>query len=723
MSSNLPTEDDSKLKQLCFNLTHFQRTDFDSVRFVNFSRKRATLAQLHSDLRIYLRYLQNSMIELINDDYADFVNLSSGLAALRDSVDKVKNNIQGTWYNFESTISDLERCAQLVNNYLFQLNNARKEQIIAKNKLSLLQSIQRLHKFLENRPKEFGNIWFSKLFLLISSIEYWLECLKSFETFILQLKIPKEKCYRKATDLIIGQLCEELKFIINQEDKNITSKERAELRVVNLVIQYLRNDSKKKIKMDILLQEVLNKVINIRQCWIIYSHYCNNLSEEVETFFDVCLLNSVISILDEKFSTILVPTDARLFHSCFKFLIEKFISFWPTKNEIFQMRLLRTIRDKFNLIIYFKLASQPLVISIKEQIKPEDFKFKLPIDADSNPCLCSYSNSLLSSLHILYSSDYFLPSLANKFWEFTLQRMQDYLGWAQSIIDYFTISKKQQLDTNKSAQSTISSERKSVSPVAFKESSNQITSNNITSQSIPTWLALAALSRDLQLFDTNLFQFCLSTIWDYLRQLKIDPTPFGQCLSLFSGQLSEKRKEIEQKLLEILVGELAKNLSAVSDIPRQYRWTKRPQPVGFSTYLTSSFEIFERFAEETVNKLGFDEMELNHIRSQAMIIASNDFCERAEKVLDSVEQTGSSLLRFKQRKALASGQSTAEAASESDESKIRTQLCFDVNLVKQRAKEYGLASEYMDRLERIEQRTATSEISTKITGSTPECAD
>jgi len=118
--------------------------------------------------------------------------------------------------------------------------------------------------------------------------------------------------------------------------------------------------------------------------------------------------------------------------------------------------------------------------------------------------------------------------------------------------------------------------------------------------------------------------------------------------------------------------------------------------------LSSSFEIFEQFAEETANKLGFDEMELNQIRSQAMIIASNDFCERAEKVflgflsllfyfyfykvLDSVEQTGSSLLRFKQRKALASGQSTAEAASESDESKIRAQLCFDVNLVKQRAR-------------------------------------
>jgi len=45
--------------------------------------------------------------------------------------------------------------------------------------------------------------------------------------------------------------------------KLLHEKERAELRVINLVIQYLRNDLKKKIKMDILLQEVLNKVINV----------------------------------------------------------------------------------------------------------------------------------------------------------------------------------------------------------------------------------------------------------------------------------------------------------------------------------------------------------------------------------------------------------------------------------------------------------------------------
>jgi hypothetical protein len=56
-------------------------------------------------------------------------------------------------------------------------------------------------------------------------------------------------------------------------------------------------------------------------------------------------------------------------------------------------------------------------------------------------------------------------------------------------------------------------------------------------------------------------------------------------------------------------------------------------------------------------------------------------------VLDGVEQTGSSLLRFKQRKAAACGQqSSTDMAIESDEAKMRTQLCFDVNFVKQRSR-------------------------------------
>ena len=45
---------------------------------------------MRDDLGIYLKVLRSAMIELINKDYADFVNLSSNLIGL----DKAISNIQ-----------------------------------------------------------------------------------------------------------------------------------------------------------------------------------------------------------------------------------------------------------------------------------------------------------------------------------------------------------------------------------------------------------------------------------------------------------------------------------------------------------------------------------------------------------------------------------------------------------------------------------------------------
>ena len=45
-----------------------------------------TLETLRDDLGIYLKVLRSAMIELINDDYADFVNLSTNLVGLDKSI-------------------------------------------------------------------------------------------------------------------------------------------------------------------------------------------------------------------------------------------------------------------------------------------------------------------------------------------------------------------------------------------------------------------------------------------------------------------------------------------------------------------------------------------------------------------------------------------------------------------------------------------------------------
>lgn len=59
-------------------------------QFLQNHRKKANLETLRDDLGMYLKVLRSAMIELINKDYADFVNLSSNLNGL----DKAINGIQ-----------------------------------------------------------------------------------------------------------------------------------------------------------------------------------------------------------------------------------------------------------------------------------------------------------------------------------------------------------------------------------------------------------------------------------------------------------------------------------------------------------------------------------------------------------------------------------------------------------------------------------------------------
>lgn len=65
--------------ELCFSTDVFLEEGFTVDEFVNQCRKRVTIECLRDDLDAYYRTLKSAMVELINKDYADFVNLSANL--------------------------------------------------------------------------------------------------------------------------------------------------------------------------------------------------------------------------------------------------------------------------------------------------------------------------------------------------------------------------------------------------------------------------------------------------------------------------------------------------------------------------------------------------------------------------------------------------------------------------------------------------------------------
>merc|ERR1739838_1032103 len=66
---------------LCFDKDDFMKSNYTVDNFVRVHQASGSvgLETLRDDLGVYLKILRSAMIELINRDYADFVNLSTNL--------------------------------------------------------------------------------------------------------------------------------------------------------------------------------------------------------------------------------------------------------------------------------------------------------------------------------------------------------------------------------------------------------------------------------------------------------------------------------------------------------------------------------------------------------------------------------------------------------------------------------------------------------------------
>lgn len=71
-------------EELCFSTDILLDKNFKVDDFVSQCRQHVTIERLREDLDGYFRTLKNAMVELINKDYADFVNLSANLVSNRD---------------------------------------------------------------------------------------------------------------------------------------------------------------------------------------------------------------------------------------------------------------------------------------------------------------------------------------------------------------------------------------------------------------------------------------------------------------------------------------------------------------------------------------------------------------------------------------------------------------------------------------------------------------
>ncbi|XP_073194136.1 conserved oligomeric Golgi complex subunit 2 isoform X4 [Lepidochelys kempii] len=139
---------------LCFDKDEFMKPDFDVDHFVSDCRKRVQLEELRDDLELYYKLLKTSMVELINKDYADFVNLSTNLVGM----DKALNQLSVPLGQLREEVMSLKSCVsegiRAVDERMSKQEDIRRKKMCVLRLIQVIQSVEKIEKILHSQSSK-----------------------------------------------------------------------------------------------------------------------------------------------------------------------------------------------------------------------------------------------------------------------------------------------------------------------------------------------------------------------------------------------------------------------------------------------------------------------------------------------------------------------------------------------------------------------------------------
>ncbi|XP_033698459.1 conserved oligomeric Golgi complex subunit 2 isoform X6 [Tursiops truncatus] len=144
---NLPKGPDT----LCFDKDEFMKEDFDVDHFVSDCRKRVQLEALRDDLELYYKLLKTAMVELINKDYADFVNLSTNLVGMDRALSQLSVPLGQLREEVLSLRSSVSEGIRAVDERMSKQEDIRKKKICVLRLIQVIRSVEKIEKILNSQ--------------------------------------------------------------------------------------------------------------------------------------------------------------------------------------------------------------------------------------------------------------------------------------------------------------------------------------------------------------------------------------------------------------------------------------------------------------------------------------------------------------------------------------------------------------------------------------------
>ncbi|XP_005994005.1 conserved oligomeric Golgi complex subunit 2 [Latimeria chalumnae] len=704
---NLPKGPDS----LCFDKDVFMKDDFEVDVFVAECRKHVQLEELRDDLELYYKLLKTAMVELINKDYADFVNLSTNLVGMDKALNQLTVPLGQLREEVLSLKSSVSESIQAIDEHLSKQEDIRRKKMCVLRLIHVIKSVEKIEKILHSQSsKDMSSLETHSPLLAGQILERIATEFNQLQFHAVQSKgMPLLDKIRPRIAGITAMLQQSLEGLL---------LEGLQTSNVDIIRHCLRTYATidKTRDAEALVGQVLVKpyVDEVVVEQFVQSHpnglrvmygklldfvplHCCLLREvtggaissdkaDIVPGYDF-LVNSVwpeiVRGLEEKLPSLFNPGNPDVFHEKYTITMEfvrKFERQCGSQASVKRLRshpAYRSFNNKWSLPVYFQIRFKEIAGSLEAALS-EGLQ-----DAPAGSSFCLLVTQVLW-VNILksWSDQIFLPLLAHRVWKLMLQMLSRYSKFINELLLKASLSESKDGTNSAVNSSTVASVN-----VSTREDQGDGPASDAKATSVSATQLVYIVA------DMDKLQEQLPELLEMIKP-KLEFIGFKN-FSHVSEALEDSRTALKNHiptLSDRITQELSKAccaaLKSASEVPRLYRRTNKEAPTKASPYVDNALKPFYQLQNDY--KAILKPSIIQEWCTRALSESTKRYHDTVSDVLNSVKKMEESLKRLKQARKTVTSNNTGSSGGISDDNKIRLQLALDVEYLGDQIQKLGL---------------------------------
>ncbi|XP_045502759.1 conserved oligomeric Golgi complex subunit 2 [Colias croceus] len=640
---------------LCFDRNDFVKTNFSVDNFLAEHEKAASLEIMRDDLGVYLKVLRLAMIELINKDYAHFVNLCATLIGFDKTIVKIQVPLGELNQELEDVKKTIEDAMKELSLWLNQRHALLKKKQLLKyysQTLNCISSLESILQDITDKSRQEQIILADRAAMEYNQLKFSIAKCDS----IVKPQIKKQ--YNEVGGKLIQILNDLLFQFWNDRNEDNLLKTLMTLTSLDRITEtemLLRKQAIAPLLQEIVnepalqrskegLQGIYSKILSLLDTKLklllkVTEHSKLTFQVQKYRFLVNCFWCEVENRLEVNLASIFAPGNPQLFYKRYTesmLFIKKLEEYCASKDNIKLLHATpeyKSFQRRWNLPVYFQIRFQEIAGGFESLLKTS------PTKENHDEFVLVETYKCWKALQDCWSDGIHIEALSHKFWKLSLQLLSRYASWTKMCcLQKPTTPKLDSASINKNLI---------------------IDCINLYNDTITLLQKLPDLS---QLVESKM---------PNLRSKEL----LGQSIKPTEDLFHHNKEIIKESIVNELFDFCNVHLKQVSDIPRLYRKTNRSIPTRPCNYIDTIVKTVNDFKGDSETKL--DNAFLSNIFESLFNTMTLSYCKYVEDVLTSVQKTEESLRRLKQIREVTSQQNN-ETTGVTDGDKIRLQLNVDV---------------------------------------------